>query len=62
MLGWPVMQRILSTFFDALAVQTSQSRMTSSQSRNEVAGRDLGWFFDRCIAARTSFDYAVSIA
>ncbi len=36
-----------------------RSRVTSSTIANEVAGRDLGWFFDQVYRSSNVFDYGV---
>ncbi len=58
-LGWPVLQRIMSTYFAASAVQASRTRAISSPRVNDVAGQDLGWFFDQVYRSSNVFDYGV---
>ncbi len=58
LLGWPTLQRILSTFF-----QRWQFRHPAPADffavANEVSGRDLTWFFDQVHGSSTVFDYAI---
>ena len=57
-LGWPVVQRILSTYFE---------RWTFRHPRpddffaivNEVSGQDMTWFFDQVYRSSNVFDYGV---
>jgi hypothetical protein len=57
-LGWPTLQRVLSTFFDRWKFRhpTPQDFFAVA---NEVAGRDLTWFFDQVYRSSNVFDYAV---
>ncbi len=57
-LGWPVLQRGMSTFFERW-----QFRHPRPQDffgvLNEVSGRDLTWYFDQVYRSSNVFDYAV---
>jgi peptidase M1-like protein len=57
-LGWPVMQRILSTFFQRWAFKHPQPA-DFFQVANEVSGQDLTWFFDQVYRSSNTFDYGV---
>jgi Peptidase family M1 domain len=58
LLGWPTMQRILSTFFERWRFRhpTPEDFFATA---NEVSGRDLTWFFDEVYRSGKVFDYAV---
>ena len=45
-LGWPVLQRILSTYFARYAFQHPRPQDFFDVA-NEVSGRDLTWYFDQ---------------
>jgi hypothetical protein len=57
-LGWPVMQRALSTYFE-------RGRFTHPAPAdffaivNEVSGRDMTWFFDQVYRSSNVFDYGI---
>jgi len=57
-LGWDVLQRILSTFFERHAFRhpTPAEFFTVA---SEVSGQDLSWFFDQVHRSAVTFDYAV---
>jgi aminopeptidase N len=57
-LGWPVMQRIMSTFFQRWAFKHPQPA-DFFQTVNEVSGQDLTWFFDQVYRSSNTFDYGV---
>jgi hypothetical protein len=57
-LGWPVMQRILSTFFERWKFKHPQPA-DFFQTVNEVSGQDLTWFFDQVYRSSNTFDYGV---
>jgi peptidase M1-like protein len=57
-LGWPVMQQILSTFFQRWAFKHPQP-VDFFQIVNEVSGQDLTWFFDQVYRSSNTFDYGV---
>lgn len=59
-LGWPVLQRILSTYFDRWKFGHPQPQDFVAIV-NEVAGRDLTWFFDQVHRSSNVFDYGVSL-
>lgn len=60
MLGWPTVQRILSTYFQRYAFRhpTPQDFFAVA---NEVSGQDLTWFFDQVHRSSNVFDYAVDV-
>ncbi|MGH9460222.1 MAG: M1 family metallopeptidase [Vicinamibacteria bacterium] len=57
-LGWDVLQRILSTFYERWRFRhpTPQDFFDTA---NEVSGRDLTWFFDQVYWGSNAFDYAI---
>jgi hypothetical protein len=57
-LGWPVMQRIMSTYFQRWAFKHPQPA-DFFQTVNEVSGQDLTWFFDQVYRSSNTFDYGV---
>jgi hypothetical protein len=57
-LGWPAMQRILTTYFERSKF-THPTPADFFAVVNEVAGRDLGWFFDQVYRSSNVFDYGV---
>jgi len=57
-LGWPVMQRIMSTHFERWKFKHPKPN-DFFEVVNEVAGRDLGWFFDQVYRSSNVFDYGV---
>jgi hypothetical protein len=57
-LGWPVMQRIMSTHFERWQFKHPKPN-DFFEVANEVAGRDLGWFFDQVYRSSNVFDYGV---
>jgi hypothetical protein len=58
MLGWPTLQRILSTFFDRWRFRHPTPADFFAVA-NEVSGRDLTWFFDEVYRGSNVFDYGV---
>ena len=56
--GWPVMQKILSTFFDRWKFRHPRPQ-DFFQTVNEVSGQDLTWFFDQVYRSSNTFDYGV---
>jgi hypothetical protein len=58
MLGWDVLQRILSTYFTRWQFKhpTPQDFFDVA---NEVSGRDLTWFFDQVYRSSNVFDYGI---
>jgi hypothetical protein len=57
-LGWPVMQRILSTYFERWKFRHPQPA-DFFQIASEVSGQDLTWFFDQVYRSSNTFDYGV---
>jgi hypothetical protein len=57
-LGWPVLQRILSTYFDRYKFRHPAPEDFFAVV-NEVSGRDMTWFFDQVYRSSNTFDYAV---
>ena len=57
-LGWPVLQQILSTYFDRWKFRHPQPR-DFFQVANDVSGQDLTWFFDQVYRSSNTFDYGV---
>lgn len=58
MLGWPTMQRILSTYFERYRFKHPTPEDFFAVA-NEVSGRDLTWFFDEVYRSADVFDYGV---
>ena len=58
-LGWPMLQRILSTYF-ARGSFRHPSPAEFFQIASEVAGQDLSWFFDAVHRSSATFDYGVA--
>src|SRR5690606_432314 len=57
-LGWPTMQRILSTYFSRYSF-AHPAPDDFFAIANEVSGTDLTWFFDATVRSSAAFDYAV---
>jgi hypothetical protein len=57
-LGWPVMQNILSTFFERWKFR-HPGPDDFFRTVNEVSGQDLTWFFDQVYRSSNTFDYGV---
>jgi hypothetical protein len=57
-LGWPVMQRALSTYFDRWKFRHPQPDDFFAIV-NEVSGQDMTWFFDQVYRSSNVFDYGV---
>ena len=57
-LGWPVMQRILATYFERWKFRHPQPADFFAVV-NEVSGQDLTWFFDQVYRSSDVFDYSV---
>ncbi len=57
-LGWPTLREILSTFFDRYRFghPTPEDFFAVAE---EIAGRDLDWFFQQVYRDTVTFDYAV---
>ncbi len=58
-LGWSTVQRILSTFFERWKFRHPKPADFFAVV-NEVAGRDMTWFFDEVHRNSNVFDYAVT--
>jgi hypothetical protein len=58
MLGWDVLQRVLSTYYTRWQFKhpTPQDFFAIA---NEVSGRDLTWFFDQVYRSSNVFDYGI---
>jgi hypothetical protein len=57
-LGWPVLQRILATYFERWKFRHPEPA-DFFQVVNEVSGRDMTWFFDQVYRSSNVFDYGV---
>ena len=57
-LGWPVLQKVLSTYFARYAFQHPRPQDFFNVA-NEVSGRDLTWYFDQVYRGSQTFDYGV---
>ncbi len=57
-LGWPTLQRILSTHFTRWRFKHPRPQDFFDVA-NEVAGRDLGWYFDQVHRSSNVFDYGI---
>jgi aminopeptidase N len=57
-LGWPVMQRILATYFERWKFRHPQPQHFFAVA-NEISGQDLSWYFDQVYRGSNTFDYAV---
>lgn len=57
-LGWEVLQRILSTFFERYRYRHPSPEDFFAVA-DEVSGRDLSWFFDQVHHDSLAFDYAI---
>jgi len=57
-LGWPTMQRVMSTFFERWKFKHPSPRDFFAVV-NEVSGRDMTWFFDQVHRSSNVFDYGV---
>ena len=58
MLGWDVLQRILSTYFARWQFKHPKPQDFFDVA-NEVSGRDLTWFFDQVYRSSNVFDYGI---
>jgi hypothetical protein len=59
-LGWPTLQKIMSTYFLRWAFRHPRPEDFFSVA-SEVAGRDLSWFFDEAYRGSNVFDYALDL-
>jgi aminopeptidase N len=57
-MGWPTMQRVLSTYFERWKFRHPRPA-DFFQIVNEVSGQDLTWFFDQVYRSSNTFDYGV---
>lgn len=57
-LGWPVMQRVLQTYFTRWQFRHPRPDDFFAIV-NEVSGHDMTWFFDQVHRSSNAFDYAV---
>jgi hypothetical protein len=57
-LGWEMLQRILSTFFERYQFRHPGPEDFFAVA-NEVSGQDLTWFFDQVYRSSNDFDYAI---
>jgi len=57
-LGWPTLQRVLSTFFGRWKFRHPKPADFFAVV-NEVSGRDMTWFFDQVYRSSNVFDYAI---
>jgi hypothetical protein len=57
-LGWPTLQKILSTFFDRWKFRHPRPADFFAVV-NEVTGRDYSWFFDQVHRGSNVFDYGI---
>jgi hypothetical protein len=58
LLGWPVQQRVLSTYFARYAFRHPQPADFFAVA-SEVSGQDLSWYFDQVYRGSQTFDYGV---
>lgn len=58
-LGWPVLQRSMSTFFARYRFRHPKPQ-DFFDTVNEVSGRDMTWFFDQTYRSSNVFDYEVA--
>jgi hypothetical protein len=56
--GWPTLQRIMSAFFSRWAFRHPRPRDFFAVA-DEIAARDLRWFFDEVYESSNAFDYAI---
>jgi aminopeptidase N len=57
-LGWPALQRVMSSFFNDFQFKHPTPDDFFS-TVNRVSGQDLGWFFDQVYRSSNVFDYGV---
>jgi aminopeptidase N len=57
-LGWPTLQRIMSTYFNRWKFRHPKPQDFFAVA-NEVSGRDLTWFVDQVYRGSNVFDYAL---
>ena len=57
-LGWPVLQRIMSTYFERWKFRHPRPADFFAVV-NDVSGQDMTWFFDQAYRSSNVFDYGV---
>ena len=57
-LGWPVLRRVLSTYFERWKFRHPEPEDFFAVA-SEAAGQDLTWFFDQVYRSSDTFDYGV---
>lgn len=57
-LGWPLLQRIMSAYFETWKFRHPKAHDFFG-TVSEVAGRDVGWYFDQVYRSSNTFDYGV---
>lgn len=57
-LGWDVLQKILSTYFERYKFHHPRPEDFFAVA-NEVSGQDLTWFFDQVYRSSNDFDYGI---
>jgi Peptidase family M1 domain len=57
-LGWPTLQRVMSTYFERYAFKHPKPADFFAVA-NEVSGQDLTWYFDQVYRGSQTFDYGV---
>jgi hypothetical protein len=57
-LGWPTLQRVMSTYFQRYAFKHPKPDDFFAVA-NEVSGQDLAWYFDQVYRGSQTFDYGV---
>ena len=57
-LGWPVLQRIMSTYFERYKFRHPTPEDFFAVV-NEVSGQDMTWFFEQVYRSSNEFDYGV---
>jgi hypothetical protein len=57
-IGWPVLQRIMSSYFTTWQFRHPKPR-DFFDTATAVAGHDLGWYFDQVYGGSNVFDYGV---
>ena len=57
-LGWPMLQRIMSTYFNRYKFRHPYPEDFFAVV-NEVSGKDMTWFFDQAYRGSNEFDYGV---
>jgi hypothetical protein len=60
-LGWPTLQRVMSTYFDRWTFRHPKPADFFAVT-NDVTGRDLTWYFDQVYRSSNTFDYGVDFA